>query len=130
MCPGKAALIGWEGISGSGDVLFSLGFGMPAMPHGDAQESGLVFALPVSDGWDDLARITMSGPEGTASLDRSGDAPMALLLDESTGDVRGFLRDLAVAADGAGAVALEPGLRVQISRGCRISQPGGIPEGG
>ena len=106
-----------EGISGSGKVLFSLGFGMPVMPHGDPKESGFVFALPVPDGWDDLARITLSAPEGMASLGRGAEALMALLLDESTGEARGFLRDLSVAADGAVPVPLERGLRVQISRG-------------
>ena len=102
-----------EGVSGSGVILFSLGFDMPELLDGNPNDKGFVYALPVPEGWTDLARITLSGPEGSESLDHGGPHPMGLLLDESSGEVRGFLRDL----DAAVTAAPVSGLRMQISRG-------------
>ncbi len=109
-----------EGIRGSGEVLFSLGFDMPEQLDGSPGERAFVFTLPVPNGWGELAKITLSGPEGTVSLARDGESRMALLLDELSGRVRGFLRDPDLSADGAVAVALQPGLQIQIS--------GGVPD--
>lgn len=106
-----------EGRASSGEVVFTLGFDMAPLPDGDPGDRAFVFTLPAPDAWDDLARITLSGPEGTVALDREGGPAMGLLIDDATGRVRGFLRDVAVAADGATAELPEPGLRVQVSRG-------------
>ena len=106
-----------EGRDGNGNVLFSVGFDMPALLDGDPGDKAFVFALPAPGGWDDLASITLSGPEGTVSVDREGERAMGLLIDDATGAVRGFLRDV-VGADGAdGMEPPAPGLRMQVSRG-------------
>ncbi|WP_419949772.1 Ig-like domain-containing protein [Candidatus Palauibacter sp.] len=106
-----------EGRDASGGAVFSLDFDMAAVSDGDPGDGGFVFALPVAAGWEELASITLSGPEGVVSLDRDSGRAMGLLLDDATGAARGFLRDLPVAADGASADGLEPGLRIQVSRG-------------
>lgn len=73
---------------------------------------------------DRLARIVLSGPEGVSILDGVEDPSAALLLDSTTGSVRGVLRDWAGAAGtgppgkGLAAPALpEPGLKVLTSPG-------------
>ena len=106
-----------EGRTSSGEVLFSLAFDMPALPDGDPGERAFVFTLPVSAGWDDLARITLSGPEGTVTLGGDGGRSMAMLFDDVTGAVRGFLRDLPAVGGEVAADGVEPGLRMQVSRG-------------
>ena len=104
---------------GGGD-LFSLNFTMPEVADGDGTSS-FAFALPVQPGWEDaLATITLSGPDGTVTLDGDTDNPMAILRDPVTGEVRGFLRDLppqTQAAMDAAERAVEPGLQVLFSRG-------------
>ena len=111
-----------EGRASNGGTLFSMDFDMPLLPDGDPGDRGFVFTLPVSAGWEELARITLSGPGGTVALDREGERSMGLLLDEFSGEVRGFLRDLP-AADGAAAMdPPEPGLRLQVSRGVPVRE--------
>ena len=113
------------GEDAAGAGLFSLSFGMPEV-EGDGYEGGGAFAfvLPVRRDWHrKLARVTISGPEGVAELDRDGDRFSALLVDRVTGRVRGYLKDWpAPGASGAGSanarrVLPEPGLDVLISRG-------------
>ena len=51
--------------------------------------------LPVEPDWaGNLASITLSGPGGSTRLDNETDLPMTILLDSSTGRIRGFLRDV------------------------------------
>ncbi len=104
-----------EGRDASGVALFTLDFDMAEVSDGDPGDGGFVFALPVGAGWEALASITLSGPEGSVSLDRDSGPAMGLLIDDASGAARGFLRDV-VAADG-GAALPEPGLRVQVSPG-------------
>ena len=104
----------------TGDELFSLNFAMPRIADADGQYS-FAFMLPVRPGWADaLATITLSGPGGSFTLDGATDAPMAILRNPVTGQIRGFLRDLPqetqAAMDAAGR-AVEPGLEVLFSRG-------------
>ncbi len=108
------------GRTSSGGVLFSLSFRMPEYPDDDA-EAGFVFALPARPEWADLlARITLSGPGGSATLDETTKEPMAILRDPRTGQVRGFLSDLSpgaqTAADAVGQIAGQ-GMEVLFSRG-------------
>ena len=115
--PGAYTLTG-RGVGGG--ELFSLSFAMPVVADGDGSSS-FAFALPVRPGWEDaLATITLSGPNGTFTLDDDTDRPMAILRNPATGRVRGFLRDLPLetqaAMDAAGR-AVEPGLQVLFSRG-------------
>ena len=96
------------GRDANGRELFSLSFAMATALSEEAEVSSFVYALPVRAGWEDLAQITLSGPDGTATLDAGSDAPMAILRDPRTGQVRGFLRNVedpaAVQAAGAGAL--------------------------
>ena len=96
------------GRDANGRQLFSLSFAMATALSEEAEVSSFVHALPVRAGWEDLAQITLSGPDGTATLDAGSDAPMAILRDPRTGQVRGFLRDVedpaAVQTAAAGAL--------------------------
>ena len=108
------------GRTANGRELFSLSFTMPVTADGDGN-SGFAFVLPVQAGWDaTLAAITLSGPEGSVTLDGHTDLPMAILRNPRTGQVRGFLRDLPpatrAARDAAGSAA-GSGLQVLFSRG-------------
>ena len=113
---GEHQITGW---TASGDELFVLDFRMPEVIDGDGSSS-FVFVLPVEPGWaSNLASITLSGPGGSVSLRGDTDLPMAILLDRSTGQVRGILRDLQQ-ADAALALTPQAGvdsLDVLFSRG-------------
>ena len=106
------------GEDADGRALFSFDFEMDEIADGE----GGVFAytIPVDPSWRRLDRISLSGPEGLATLDATGDAAMALLRDRFTGQVRGFLRDIHVSSSGAVSARRslpEPGLEMIISRG-------------
>lgn len=108
------------GHTRDGRELFSLRFGMPRAEDGDGS-TGFAYALPVSPDWaGNLARITLSGPEGSFTLDESADRPLAILRDTRTGQVRAILRgenaDFA-ARRGAAAVSDEASLQVLFTRG-------------
>ena len=113
------------GRDANGRELFSLSFAMATALAEEAEVSSFVHTLPVRAGWEDLAQITLSGPNGTATLDAGSDAPMAILRDPRTGQVRGFLRDVedpaavqAAAAAAAGALGRAgDGLDILFSRG-------------
>ncbi len=106
------------GQSTSGEELFSLGFTMPNVADGDGSSS-FAFVLPVQPGWaGSLASVTLSGPDGSVTLDSNTDIPMSILVDPSTGQVRGILRDMPQAD--AAALAPQAGpdsLDVLFSRG-------------
>ena len=110
------------GRSASGEVLFSLSFDMPEIADGDGSSS-FVFALPIERVWAAaIESITLSGPGGTATLDRDTDRPMVILRNPHTGQVRAFLRDpppaaLAGSVVDVGALSAEPGLEALFSRG-------------
>ena len=106
------------GLTAGGDELFSLDFAMPEMADGDGSSS-FAFVLPVEPGWaGNLASITLAGPGGSARLDRDTNLPMTILLDPSTGQVRGILRDLPQADTAALAPQAGPdSLDVLFSRG-------------
>ena len=107
-----------SGSTASGSELFSLNFAPPETADGDGSSS-FAFVLPVQPGWaDNLANITLSGPGSSATLDRDTDLSMSILIDASTGQVRGILRDLPQAD--VPALAPQPGpddLDVLFSRG-------------
>ena len=110
-----------DGVAADGARLFSYAFEMPVNEDAEGRETSFVFTLPVQTEWAGrLARITLSGPEGSATLDESTNRPMAILRDPRTGQVRGFLSDppaaTQVASDAAAGVA-GPGLDVLFSLG-------------
>ena len=115
-----------SGWTADGRELFSLPFAMPRTRGGDGASS-FAFAVPAGPGWaGDLARVTLSGPRGSVTLDEDTNRPMAIVRDPGTGRVRGILRDLPrnsgnpAAAAARTAVArgvLDPNLEVLFSRG-------------
>ena len=107
------------GRTASGDELFSFDFAMPEVADGDGSSS-FAFVLPGEPDWaGNLASITLSGPGGSITLDGDTDLSMTILLDPSTGQVRGILREL-LQADVAAALAPQAdpeSLDVLFSRG-------------
>ena len=107
------------GRNGEGAELFALSFDIPEVADGDGS-SAFAFTLPVQSGWEDaLATVTITGPGGSATLDRETDTPMAILRNPRTGQVRGFLHGRAASdlAAGRGAPLSERGLEALFSRG-------------
>jgi hypothetical protein len=103
--PEAAGMHRITGRTANGGELFSVSFGLPEVADGDGRSS-FAFVLPVELGWTrNLASITLSGPGGEARLDGDTDIPTSILLDPSTGQVRGILRD---APQAYGAVAPAP----------------------
>ena len=93
------------GRDAAGRVLFSLAFAMPAIADAGEEAGGFAYTLPVLPGWEALASVTLTAPDGrTAALDGSTNQPMSILRDSRTGRVRAFLRgdSASVQADGGG----------------------------
>ena len=116
---------GWDyrlaGLTEDGRELFALSFGMPVLADGDGRSS-FAFALPAEAAWSGaLESITLSGPEGSATLDRESDRSVTILFDPVAGRVRGILRASGGAAMPDAAAARSPwvteGLEVFYSRG-------------
>ena len=108
------------GHDAAGGELFSLRFEMPVIADGDGSSS-FVFALPVQEAWADaLASITLFGPGGSYTLDRSTDRPMAILRNPESGQIRQIMRDLPPGPAGLEAAerrGAETGSEVLFSRG-------------
>ena len=109
------------GRSATGDELFSLSFDMPEVADAEAGSS-FVFALPVPAEWVGVPEsMTLSGPGGSATTDRTTDQPVAILRDSASGEVRGVLRGedamdvMRVGAEAVGPAG--PRLQVVFSRG-------------
>ena len=109
------------GLGADGRELFSLSFDMPVLADVEGRSS-FVFALPAEAAWSGaLESITLSGPEGSATLDRESDRSVTILFDPVAGRVRAILRDsgggaMAEVAADRSARAVE-GLEVLFSRG-------------
>ena len=106
-----------KGLTAAGEELFTLSFDMREASDGGAPS--FVFALPANPEWASrLARITLSGPGGSASLEGGQGPSMTILWDARARRVQGILRD-----EGAEVVAPEalqaegPGLKVLFSAG-------------
>ena len=104
-----------------GGTLFSLRFGMAEIADANGEGGSFAFVVPVRPDWSRrLARVTLAGPEGVATLGKEDDRSAALLLDPVDGQVKGILRDWrepGVSDVSARSVLPEPGLKVVISRG-------------
>ena len=108
------------GEDADGNTLFTLDFAMSVVADANDDES-FVFTIPIQRDWSDrLTRIALSGPGGYTELTRDSGASAALLLDQSTGEVRGILRDRFDPGD-SGRTAFralpEPGMVLIFSRG-------------
>ena len=93
---------------------------MDEIADGDGS-TGFELSVPAHPDWAGaMARIRLTGPDGSVEMDRDGESAAALLRDPVTGRARGILRNWAT-EDLAGAATVsslpEAGLEVQVSRG-------------
>lgn len=80
-----------EGIDAAGGRMFSMSFTPDRVDHGGAS---FLFAVPVEEGRaDELARVTLTGPEGLTTLDRNGAGGGAIVTSRSTGRILSIVRD-------------------------------------
>ena len=104
--PERAGPYRLAGSDSQGGELFALRFDMQEVADPEAQgDGGFTFAIPVRAEWaETLATITLTGPEGSATLARDDPRPAAaaLVLDAATGRIQAIMRDppvQTVAAD-------------------------------
>ena len=119
--PGEEGPYELAGYDEDGHTLFALNFAMGEIVHGEGSGS-FAFAIPVRSDWPArLSQITLSGPEGSVEMTKDSGPAVALLRDQFTGKVRGFMRDEWSGSErtvlSARRVAPEPGLNVVISSG-------------
>jgi hypothetical protein len=105
-----------EGLDHEGGVLFSLSFAPQEVEWGGGQ---FAFAVPLgAEGIEALDAISLIGPEGALTVDRSTRLPrMALATDRATGSIRAILRDGVVPA------AISATATVRFSQGLPDSGP-------
>ena len=113
-----------EGFSTDGSRAFALDFDMEMVSEGGGS---FFFLLPFAeDRIAALERIVLSGPEGTATLDRETRAsPVAIVTDRATGRIRSILR--GEAAEAAGATVAADGRSRAVPRD-RVLVSYGLPE--
>ena len=107
------------GTDAEGAALFSLSFAMAEYTDTDDERAGFTFAVPAT--WTgELARISLQGPGGSASLDRDTDLPTTILRDPATRRIRGILEGPSAQASAAAA-------RAQGARDLQVIFSRGIP---
>jgi len=85
-----------EVVGGAGATLLSLDFTMDEISDGGG---GFLFMAPFREEWRGaLDRIVLTGPAGTATLDREPRRPMAIVIDGASGQIRAILRGAAAEA--------------------------------
>ena len=100
------------GLDDEGRRLFSVSFTPDELDHGG---SSFLFAIPFEAEWtEDLDRVTLTGPEGSTTLDRDTGGRAALIVDRASGRIRTIARDWY---DGALPAAVPPNAQVEIIRG-------------
>lgn len=108
------------GRDADGRELFSLAFGMQTIADGEGV-AAFVFALPVQQGWERLAGITLSGSGDSVTLDGNSEQSMAFLSDRETGQVLAILDDLPPTtrthADAVALLSPGPDFVLRFSRG-------------
>ncbi|MDE2729764.1 MAG: Ig-like domain-containing protein, partial [Bacteroidota bacterium] len=89
----------WQlvGQATDGDEMFNLTFAMPEVAHGDGA-SAFAFIVPLQQG-QQLKAVTLSGPGGSFTIDGEHNDPMAIVIDEATEQVTGFLNDFDPSGD-------------------------------
>ncbi|MDE2646270.1 MAG: M66 family metalloprotease [Bacteroidota bacterium] len=79
-----------DGIGGD-TVLFSISFTPGEDKFGNKY---FLFALPIEPQWDEtLERITLTGPEGSITINANDQRSLSIVRDATTGNVRSILRD-------------------------------------
>ena len=123
MLPDSAGGYTLAGRNASGRELFSLTFAMPEIADAGEAVRSFVYTLPVRPGWEALASVTLTAPDGrTAVLDGSTDRPMTILRDARTGQVRAFLDGLFDSGPGGrGGLVAELGAIAMTSRGIPVA---------
>ena len=112
-----------EGFAADGTTEFALDFDMDEAGHGEG--GGFLFTIPFEEDWtDSLARIVLTGPEGTAELNGQSNRATALVLDRETGTLREVLRGedavaavATVAAEAASTGRADSDTRLLVSYG-------------
>lgn len=80
-----------EGLGPGGERRFSLRFANRPLEYGGGN---FVFTVPFDPDRDGaLARVVLSGPEGTYTLEQAGSRPMAMITERGSGKLRAVLRD-------------------------------------
>jgi len=94
--PSSAGPYRLSGRDAAGRILFSLGFTPTPVAHGiDDESRAFTFAIPFDPAWAEmLDHLTLSGPEGSTSVDRARGGRAALIIDRLTGRVGSSVRDL------------------------------------
>ena len=112
-----------EGLGPAGERRFSLNFAPRPVEFGGGH---FLFTVPFDPDVDGaLEKVVLSGPDGSYTLERSGDRRMAIVTDGSTGRVRAILRNWkGNRADAARLVRGNP--EVTISDGLPVSE--GLPD--
>ena len=127
--PAAGGAYSLTGEDPGGAELFSLSFAMAEYTDAEDDRAGFFFALPVT--WtEELASITLQGPEGSASLDRDTDDPVTILRDPATGQIRGIFDGpppAAALAPGPAAAPLAPGPAAAPGQGFEVLFSRGIP---
>ena len=89
--PERAGPYRLEGLRRDGEMEFSLSFTPGEDKYGNKY---FFFAIPIEDHWvDSLDRITLTGPEGTATVDRDDQRSITIVTDPATGRIRAILKD-------------------------------------
>ena len=104
----------------NGGILFSIDFAMQEIASNEGGSS-FVYAVPAPPEWEgELASVTLTDPNGTATLGRHGDIAAALIRDPVTGRVRGILHEPQATAASESLLVPAVGLDVQTSRGIPV----------
>ncbi len=85
----------WQlaGHSVSGEALFRLTFAMPVIAHGNGRSS-FAFVIPLQQEQAPLLRsVTLSGPDGSYTIDEEHNTPMAIVMDQASGQITGILNN-------------------------------------
>ena len=81
------------GSAADGTRLFGYDFDMTPIADGAPDEAGFTFAIPAPSSWAGvLARIELSGPEGSYQLTPDSEPPEYIIFSSETGRIAGILR--------------------------------------
>ena len=115
--PGKVGPYRVEGLDVTGTVEFSVSFSPTPMEFGGGS---FVFLVPYQDDWADaLDRLVLTGPEGSYTLARGTETPLAVVTDRATGRIRAIVRDWdggPLPGEGDGNVTISAGVPSRMAR--------------
>ncbi len=111
--PAGAGAYRVEGFGRGGQTEFSLSFTPGEDKYGNKY---FFFAVPIESDWENsLERITLTGPEGEATVDGNDPRSLTIVTDPATGRIRAILRDWNRALPAA--LGDTRGLEVRTTRG-------------